>query len=129
MKAAPQPHPRLETLTLRYCGRGLTPAACRSLAHCPLPSLTHLTLGDAFKLDDAGLQTVLAAAPNLHSLALPSCSYLTGAALEAVGKLAHLRTLEVAHCRGVSRDELRDTLPRLRELEKLSLAGCTAVDN
>jgi hypothetical protein len=64
--------------------------------------LQALRLGGAYRLSDAGLQDLLAAAPRLLELGLPQASRITGAAVMALPQLApQLRVLDLSECRGI----------------------------
>ena len=89
---------RLERLELGFCGRGFGPEAVRALLAGgaaggnagALPGLRSLALKDAYRLEDADLHRLLAAAPNLEQLRLANCSRLQDAA--QLARLApHLR--------------------------------------
>ena len=89
---------RLERLELGFCGRGFGAEAVRALLAgaaaggnaAALPGLRSLALKDAYRLEDADLHRLLAAAPNLEQLRLANCSRLQDAA--QLARLApHLR--------------------------------------
>ena len=77
------------------CGRGMGPPAAAALtqdadsgpSHPALPSLEALALRGAYRLEDASLEQVLAAAPRLTHLELEHCSRLQGATLDALPRL------------------------------------------
>lgn len=70
---------RLERLELGFCGRGFTEKAAAVLAAAgPLQQLRVMRLGGAYALGDDALVAVVAAAPELQELAVPSASRLTG---------------------------------------------------
>lgn len=76
---------RLERLELGFCGRGVSAEAVRALVgvaggNATLPGLASLALKDAYRLEDADLHRLLAAAPNLERLRLANCSRLQDAA-------------------------------------------------
>ncbi len=72
--------PRLERLELGLCGRGFGDAAAAALAAGrPLTRLRSLALVGAYRLTDADLEHILAAAPILEELHLPQCSRLQDA--------------------------------------------------
>jgi hypothetical protein len=73
---------RLERLVLGSCGRGFDAKAAAALEGAgPLPALRLLHLGGAYRLADDGLLALLAAAPGLQELAVPSAPRLTGVCL------------------------------------------------
>ena len=79
---------RLERLELNMCGRGFGDQTAAALAAAgQLPGLRVLSLGGAYRLNDAGLLSLLTAAPLLEGLQLPQCCRLQGTALEQLPQL------------------------------------------
>lgn len=72
---------RLERLELGMCGRGFSDAVAAAMVKGgELAALRALTLGGAYRVTDADLGRLLAAAPRLAELRLPQCSRLQDAA-------------------------------------------------
>lgn len=98
-------HPpiRLERLSLGFCGRGFGDEAAALLAkRGPFPKLAALHLGGAYRLTDAGLQALLAAAPALQELSVPHASRVTAALVLALPQLApQVKALDLTECRGI----------------------------
>jgi len=119
-------HPGVERLELGFCGRGLGDSTAASAADKvkkgagggssegaspPLPLLSHLRLGGAYRLSDRGLSALLSLCPSLRSLALPQAPKVTGAAVAALPRLVPaLRVLDLAHCRGIDSGALLSAL-------------------
>ena len=121
-------HPGVERLELEFCGRGLGDSTAVSAAErargggaggataaspppAPLPLLSHLRLGGAYRLSDRGLSALLSLSPALRALSLPQAPKITGAAVAALpGLVPGLRVLDLAHCRGVGSEALLSAL-------------------
>ena len=81
----------LERLELDMCGRGFGDPAVAALcasASGRLPGLRVLSLGGAYRLSDAGLVTLLRAAPGLEEVHLAQCCRVEGDALQQLPELA-----------------------------------------
>jgi hypothetical protein len=121
--------PKLEKLELRLVGRGMTDAVATSLSsQGVLSSLKHLCLTGAYRLNDQGLMSLLAATnKGLLSLGLPLCSRITGLTIESLPELTpNLKQLNLSECRGLSSDTIKTAILGLPQLESLILDGISS---
>ncbi|KAL7133253.1 hypothetical protein ABFS83_12G128400 [Erythranthe nasuta] len=94
-----------------------------------LPALTTLSLKGAYRLSDAGLNTLVSAAPSLKSIDISQCPMLTsdGICLLANSLQLVLRELYIDNCHGIDAMSILPALLKLENLEVLSLAGIQTV--
>ncbi|KAH9321108.1 hypothetical protein KI387_015747, partial [Taxus chinensis] len=124
----------LEVLQLGMCGRGLTDGLLRATIACPsvgLPCLSRLSLNGAYRLSDAGLTTLVQAAPLLSSVELSRCSFLSEASINTLAN--HLapviRELRLEECHQLEASKILPALKKMHKLEVLSVAGIPSVTN
>jgi len=86
-------------------------AAC-AFAAVPQPALTDVDLSWCWHLTDAGLRTLLSAAPSLQRVKLAGMKSLTGAGLSPCCRLASLEELDCTSCNSIA-DGVLEFLHRL----------------
>lgn len=115
----------LQTLHMGLCGRGMTDAVAKSLTEeACLSRLTHLVLGGAYRLTDAGCLMLLEKAHELQIFGIPKCSRIEGRVVEMLPEVApKIHSLDISWCCGIPRNCLSAACRRLDQLESISLDG------
>ncbi|KAL5572360.1 hypothetical protein UlMin_021957 [Ulmus minor] len=118
----------LTVLQLDQCGRCLPDYVLIStLAPSlnSLPALNTISLRGACRLSDAGLTSLVSAAPGLTSINLSQCSLLSSSSIDILANSLGLvlRELYLDDCQSINAMHILPALKKFEKLEVLSLAG------
>ena len=87
-------------------------------------SLTHLDLTWCESLKMSALNAILLKFTQLKSLKLSQCQLVTNQLLEKLSQLQHLTSLDVAHCKLITKEGLVSFLQKSPQLKFFNFEGC-----
>lgn len=111
---------------LRLCGSGITDTGLEEIAR-GCQKLTAIELFNCKYVTAAGIEKLVTLLPNLQSVNL-CFSNGTDDILMEIGRLHHLRSLNLHHNSRISANALKEVLPTMQTLEHLDVNCCSLSD-